>query len=223
MGWEVAVKGFNLSSWGLQHRTLVIFAMLLSLLLGTVAYFKLGRAEDPNLTIKVMTIDVNWPGATTRDLEQQVVEKIQRTLQEVPNYDYVQSYVRPGQATIFLVLKDWTRKSQIEESWYQARKRVNDIRQNLPKDIQGPFFNDDFGDTFGSIYAFHADGFDDVKMKQVLLSTRDHLLQVPDVSKVMLLGIQEPRFYIEFNYAKLAQLGISPLDLVNDLQKTECG
>ncbi|MBP4061946.1 efflux RND transporter permease subunit [Acinetobacter baumannii] len=219
MGWEVAVKGFNLSSWGLQHRTLVIFAMLLSLLLGTVAYFKLGRAEDPNLTIKVMTIDVNWPGATTRDLEQQVVEKIQRTLQEVPNYDYVQSYVRPGQATIFLVLKDWTRKSQIEESWYQARKRVNDIRQNLPKDIQGPFFNDDFGDTFGSIYAFHADGFDDVKMKQVLLSTRDHLLQVPDVSKVMLLGIQEPRFYIEFNYAKLAQLGISPLDLVNDLQK----
>ncbi|MBU3097318.1 efflux RND transporter permease subunit [Acinetobacter baumannii] len=219
MGWEVAVKGFNLSSWGLQHRTLVIFAMLLSLLLGTVAYFKLGRAEDPNLTIKVMTIDVNWPGATTRDLEQQVVEKIQRTLQEVPNYDYVQSYVRPGQATIFLVLKDWTRKSQIEESWYQARKRVNDIRQNLPKDIQGPFFNDDFGDTFGSIYAFHADGFDDVKMKQVLLSTRDHLLQVPDVSKVMLLGIQEPRFFIEFNYAKLAQLGISPLDLVNDLQK----
>lgn len=219
MGWEVTVKGFNLSSWGLQHRTLIIFAMLLSLLLGTVAYFKLGRAEDPNLTIKVMTIDVNWPGATTRDLEQQVVEKIQRTLQEVPNYDYVQSYVRPGQATIFLVLKDWTRKSQIEESWYQARKRVNDIRQNLPKDIQGPFFNDDFGDTFGSIYAFHTDGFNDVQMKQVLLSTRDRLLQVPDVSKVILLGIQEPRFYIEFNYAKLAQLGISPLDLVNDLQK----
>jgi multidrug efflux pump len=219
MGWEVTVKGFNLSSWGLQHRTLIIFAMLLSLLLGTVAYFKLGRAEDPNLTIKVMTIDVNWPGATTRDLEQQVVEKIQRTLQEVPNYDYVQSYVRPGQATIFLVLKDWTRKSQIEESWYQARKRVNDIRQNLPQDIQGPFFNDDFGDTFGSIYAFHADGFDDVQMKQVLLSTRDHLLQVPDVSKVILLGVQEPRFYIEFNYAKLAQLGISPLDLVNELQK----
>ncbi|WP_265102727.1 efflux RND transporter permease subunit [Acinetobacter calcoaceticus] len=213
------MKGFNLSSWGLQHRTLIIFAMLLSLLLGTVAYFKLGRAEDPNLTIKVMTIDVNWPGATTRDLEQQVVEKIQRTLQEVPNYDYVQSYVRPGQATIFLVLKDWTRKSQIEESWYQARKRVNDIRQNLPKDIQGPFFNDDFGDTFGSIYAFHTDGFNDVQMKQVLLSTRDRLLQVPDVSKVILLGIQEPRFYIEFNYAKLAQLGISPLDLVNDLQK----
>ncbi|EKU38081.1 MULTISPECIES: efflux RND transporter permease subunit [Acinetobacter] len=213
------MKGFNLSSWGLQHRTLIIFAMLLSLLLGTVAYFKLGRAEDPNLTIKVMTIDVNWPGATTRDLEQQVVEKIQRTLQEVPNYDYVQSYVRPGQATIFLVLKDWTRKSQIEESWYQARKRVNDIRQNLPSDIQGPFFNDDFGDTFGSIYAFHADGYDDVQMKQVLLSTRDHLLEVPDVSKVILLGVQEPRFYIEFNYAKLAQLNISPLDLVNELQK----
>ena len=121
-------EGFNLSAWGLCHGALVAFAMLLSLMLGALAYFQLGRAEDPNLTIKVMTIDVAWPGATTRDLEQQVVEKISRTLQEVPSFDYVQSYVRPGQATIFLVLHDSTRKAQIEESWYQARKRVGDIR-----------------------------------------------------------------------------------------------
>lgn len=210
---------FNLSAWGLRHGTLVVFAMILSLVLGTLAYFKLGRAEDPSLTIKVMTIEVAWPGATTRDLEQQVVEKIQRTLQEVPNYDYVQSYVRPGQATIFLVLKDWTRKAQIEESWYQARKRVGDMRHTLPDGIQGPLFNDDFGDTFGSIYAFHADGFDDVQMKQVLLAARERMLEVPDVSKVLVLGVQEPRFFIEFSHARLAQLGIAPQLLLDSLRR----
>lgn len=212
-------EGFNLSAWGLRHGTLVVFAMILSLLLGTLAYFNLGRAEDPSLTIKVMTIDVAWPGATTRDLEQQVVEKIQRTLQEVPNYDYVQSHVRPGQATVFLVLKDWTRKAQIEESWYQARKRVGDIRHTLPEGIQGPFFNDDFGDTFGSIYAFHADGFDDKQMKQVLLAARERMLEVPDVSKVLLLGVQEPQFHIEFSHARLAQLGIAPQQLLDSLRR----
>lgn len=212
-------EGFNLSAWGLRHGTLVVFAMILSLLLGALAYFQLGRAEDPSLTIKVMTIDVAWPGATTRDLEQQVVEKIQRTLQEVPNYDYVQSHVRPGQATLFLVLKDWTRKTQIDESWYQARKRVGDIRHTLPEGIQGPFFNDDFGDTYGSIYAFHADGFDDVQMKQVLLAARERMLEVPDVSKVLLLGVQEPRIHVEFSHARLAQLGIAPQQLLDALHR----
>ncbi|WEE77611.1 efflux RND transporter permease subunit [Comamonas testosteroni] len=212
-------KGFNLSAWGLRHGTLVVFAMVLSLVMGALAYFELGRAEDPSLTIKVMTIDVAWPGATTRDLEQQVVEKIQRTLQEVPNYDYVQSHIRPGQATIFLVLKDWTRKAQIDESWYQARKRVGDIRHTLPESIQGPFFNDDFGDTFGSIYAFHADGFDDVRMKQVLLAAREQMLEVPDVSKVLLLGVQEPRIHVEFSHARLAQLGIAPQQLLDALHR----
>lgn len=211
--------GFNLSAWGLRHGTLVIFAMFLSLALGTLAYFKLGRAEDPSLTIKVMTIDVAWPGAQTRDLELQVVEKIERTLQEVPNYDYVQSYVRPGHATIFLVLKDWTRKAQIDQSWYQARKRVGDIRHTLPAGVQGPFFNDDFGDTFGSIYAFHADGFDDVQMKQALLAARERMLEVPDVSKVLLLGVQEPRFHVEFSHARLAQLGIAPQQLLDSLRR----
>ncbi|WP_036998497.1 efflux RND transporter permease subunit [Pseudomonas chlororaphis] len=213
------MKGFNLSAWGLRHGSLVVFAMILSVLMGTLAYFKLGRAEDPNLTIKVMTIDVAWPGATVLDLEQQVVEKIQRSVQEVPYFDYVTSYTRPGHATLFLVLKDWTRKAQIEDSWYQARKRVGDIRQTLPEGIQGPFFNDDFGDTFGSIYAFHADGFDDVRMKQVMLATRERMLGQPDVSKVILLGVQEPRFYIDFSHARLAQLGIAPQQLLANLQR----
>ncbi|MDO4232159.1 MAG: efflux RND transporter permease subunit [Lautropia sp.] len=212
-------EGFNLSAWGLRHGALVVFAMMLSLALGSLAYFKLGRAEDPGLTIKVMTIDVSWPGATVRDIEGQVVEKIQRTLQEVPHYDYVQSHVRPGQATIFLVLKDWTRKAQIRESWYQARKRVGDMRHTLPAGIQGPFFNDDFGDTFGSIYVFRADGFDDVKMKQVLLAARERMLVVPDVSKVMILGVQEPRFFVEFSHLRLAQIGMAPQQLLDSLRR----
>jgi len=211
---------FNLSAWGLRHGTLVAFAMLVALILGTLAYFKLGRSEDPSLTIKVMTIDVGWPGATTREMEQQVVEKIQRTVQEVPHFDYVHSYVQPGKATLFLVLKDSTiRKADIEESWYQARKRVGDMRHTLPPEIEGPIFNDDFGDTFGSIYAFHADGFDDGQMKQVLLAARERLLQVPDVSKVMLLGVQEPRFYVEFSHVRLAQLGIAPAQLLDSLRQ----
>ncbi|WP_341666647.1 efflux RND transporter permease subunit [Alcaligenes sp. SDU_A2] len=210
---------FNLSAWGLRHGTLLTFAMLVSMLLGSLAYLKLGRAEDPSLTIKVMTIDLAWPGATTRDLEQQVVEKIQRTLQEVPHYDYVQSYVRPGQATIFLVLQDSTRKAQIDQSWYQARKRVGDILHTLPEGIHGPFFNDDFGDTFGSIYAFHSDGFDDAQMKQVLLAARERMLDVPDVSKILMLGVQEQRFFIEFSHVRLAQLGIPPAQLLDTLQR----
>lgn len=212
-------EGFNLSAWGLRHGALVAFAMMLSLMLGALAYFQLGRAEDPNLTIKVMTIDVVWPGAGTRDLEQQVVERISRTLQEVPNFDYVQAYVRPGQATLFLVLEDRTRKVQIEESWYQARKRVRDMLHTLPEGIQGPFFNDDFGDTFGSVYAFHADGFDDVQMKQVLLAARERMLDVPDVSKILMLGVQEPRFFVSFSHARLAQLGIAAAQLLDSLRR----
>ncbi|MGQ7814993.1 efflux RND transporter permease subunit [Metapseudomonas furukawaii] len=213
------MTGFNLSAWSLRHGPLVTFGMLLSLILGVVAYMQLGRAEDPSLTIKVMTIDVAWPGASTREVEQHVVERIQRALQDVPNYDYSTSYLRPGQATVFLVLKDWTRKAQIEESWYQARKRIGDIRHTLPEGIQGPFFNDDFGDTFGSIYAFHADGFNDGQMKQVLLAARERLLELPDIAKVQLLGLQDERFYVEFSHARLAQLGMSPQNLLDALRR----
>ena len=210
---------FNLSQWALKHPALIVFAMLVSLALGVMAYFQLGRAEDPDFTIKVMTIDVAWPGARTRNLEQQVVGRIERALQEVPHFDHVSSYTRPGRSTLFLTLNDWTPKDQVAESWYQARKRVDDIRHTLPADIQGPFFNDNFGDTFGSIYAFHSDGFDDGEMKQVLLATRERILRIPDVSKVELLGVQEERIHIEFSHARLAQLGIAPQDLFASLQR----
>ncbi len=210
---------FNLSAWGLRHAQLLVFAMILSVVMGVLAYRDLGRSEDPEMTIMVMVADVAWPGATTDDMQQQVVEKIQRTLREVPLYDNVRSYVRPGRATMFLTLKDWAKKDQIQESWYQARKRVGDMRHTLPEGVLGPFFNDDFGDTFGSIYVFHADGFDQARMKQVLLSARERLLRVPDVSKVQLLGVQEQKFYVEFSPAQLAPLGISPSQLLASLQQ----
>lgn len=210
---------FNLSAWGLRHAQLVVFGMILSVVMGVLAYRDLGRSEDPEMTIMVMVLDVAWPGATTTEMQEQVVEKIQRTLQEVPLYDNVRSYVRPGRATLFLTLQNWAKKDQIQESWYQTRKRVGDMRHTLPEGVLGPFFNDDFGDTFGSIYVFHADGFDQAEMKQVLLAAREHLLHVPDVSKVQLLGVQDQKFYVEFSPAQLAQLGIAPSQLLASLQQ----
>lgn len=210
---------FNLSAWGLRHAQLLIFGMVLSVIMGVLAYRDLGRSEDPEMTIMVMVLDVAWPGATTTEMQQQVVEKIQRTLQEVPLYDNVRSYIRPGRATMFLTLQNWAKKDQIQESWYQARKRVGDMRHTLPSGVVGPFFNDDFGDTFGSIYVFHADGFSPAQMKQVLLSARERLLRVADVSKVQLLGVQDEKFYIEFSPAQLAQLGIAPTQLLASLQQ----
>ncbi|MEQ4616983.1 MAG: efflux RND transporter permease subunit [Corticimicrobacter sp.] len=210
---------FNLSAWGLRHAPLVLFGMILSVILGVLAYIDLGRSEDPEMTIMVMTLDVAWPGATTREMEQQVVEKLQRTLQEVPLYDNVRSYVRPGRATMFLTLQSWAKKDQIQESWYQARKRVGDMRHTLPEGVLGPYFNDDFGDTFGSIYVFHADGFDQAQMKQVLLSARERLLRVPDVSKVLMLGVQDQAYHVEFSPDRLARLGISPSQLLASLQQ----
>ncbi len=191
----------------------MVFGMLLSLLLGAMAYLQLGRAEDPSLTIKVMTIEVRWPGATVPELERLVVEKIQQTLQEVPHHDYVNSHVRPGAATLYLVLTDATRQAEVAKSWYQARKRLADLQPLLPAGVEGPLVNDDFGDTFGSIYAVHADGYDDVQIKQVLLSLRAQVVKLPDVSKTLLLGLQDPRFYVRFSQDRLAQLGVSQASL----------
>lgn len=153
------MKGFNLSEWSLNHVTFIVFCMIVAIFFGIISYFQLGRAEDPSLVMKEMVIDVYWPGATAVEMENEVVEKIQRGLQEVPNYDYVTSYSRPEHASIFFFLKDWTKKKEIREGWYQVRKKLKDINHTLPKGIIGPFSNDDFGDSFGSIYAFHSDGY----------------------------------------------------------------
>ena len=155
---------------------------------GFASYLSLGRSEDPKYTVKTMIISVALPGASAREMETQVTDEIERVLQEAPNFDYVTSYSRPGEATLFATLRDDTRPQDVPDSWYQMRKRVNDLAPRLPPGTRGPFFNDDFGDTFGSVYAFRADGFSDAEMKQVLLAVRQRMLRLPDVAKVELSG-----------------------------------
>lgn len=213
------MTGFNLSAWALRHRALVVFMIAAILTAGLSSYMTLGRSEDPRYTVKTMIISATLPGASAREMETQVVDEIERVLQEAPNFDYVTSYARPGEATLFATLRDDTRPEDVPGSWYQMRKRVGDLAPRLPPGTRGPFFNDDFGDNFGSVYAFRSDGFSDAEMKPVLLAVRQRLLRLPDVAKVELSGVQEERFFIEFSHARLATLGIAPAQLFESLRR----
>lgn len=210
---------FNLSAWALRHRALVAFLMAAIMTIGTVSYFKLGRSEDPAYTLKTMIITVALPGASAREMETQVVDEIERVLQEAPNFDFVTSSARPGEATLFVTLRDDTLPRDVPASWYQIRKRVSDLAPRLPQGTRGPLFNDDFGDTFGSVFAFRSDGFSDAEMRDVLLSARQRLLRLPDVAKVELSGVQDEQFVIEFSHTRLAALGIAPQQLFDSLRR----
>jgi multidrug efflux pump len=202
------VSTWNLSAWGLLHRPLVYFFMLVLSTAGAFAYARLGRAEDPSFKIKAMVVIVDWPGASAREVEEHITDTIERTLQEVPHFDYASSYSKPGESVITINLRDDTPPGEVAECWYQVRKRLGDARGNLPAGAVGPFFNDDFGDTFGNLYAFHSDGFSPREMKDILLDVRQRLLRVPDVAKVNLVGVQDEVIYVEFSHARLAKLGI---------------
>jgi multidrug efflux pump len=185
-----------------------LFFMIVLSLAGAFAYARLGRAEDPSFKIKAMVVVVDWPGASARDVEEHITDTVERTLQEVPYFDYASSYSKPGESVITVNLRDDTPANAVAESWYQVRKRLGDARANLPAGAVGPFFNDDFGDTFGNVYAFHSDGFSPREMKDVLLAVRQRILRVPDVAKVDLVGVQDEVIYVEFSHARLAKLGV---------------
>ena len=198
------MSGFNLSEWAIRHRSLVIYFMLVLIAAGVASYFRLGRNEDPNFTINTMVVQANWPGATLDDTLKQVTERIERKLQETPGLDYVRSYTTAGQTTIFVNLKGATPAKEVPEIWYQVRKKVGDIRNSLPEGVVGPSFNDEFGDTYGIVYAFTADGFTHRELKDHVEEIRSRLLQVPDVSKVDVLGAQDERIFVEFSTERLA-------------------
>ncbi len=201
-------NGFNLSAWALKHRSIIIYAMLVAVVAGVMAFRGLGRAEDPSFVIKTMVVQANWPGATLDETTRQVTERLERKLQEVPKLDHLESYTRPGVTTIFVHLKGSATAAEVPDLWYQVRKGVADIRHTLPQGIVGPFFNDEFGDTFGIIYGFTADGFTHRELLDRVEAVRSELLHVPDVSKIELLGVQDERIFIEFSMAELASLGI---------------
>ncbi|MCE2898650.1 MAG: efflux RND transporter permease subunit [Betaproteobacteria bacterium] len=201
----------NLSEWALRHQPLVLYFMLALSVAGVVSFLKLGQAEDPDFTFKVMVVRTLWPGATAREVEQQVTERLEKKLQEVPWFDFTRSYSKPGESLIFVTLKDFTPPKAVPDAFYQARKKVGDIRYTLPAGVQGPFFNDEFGDTFGTIYAFTGDGFGYAELRDRVEDVRRELLRVPNVGKVDLLGEQKERVWVEISHRKLATLGIDPL------------
>jgi multidrug efflux pump subunit AcrB len=209
---------FNLSEWALSNRSLTIYLMIVVTLAGHFSYFRLGRAEDPSFVIKTMVVSAAWPGASVDDMLKQVTERIERKLQETPRIDFLRSFTRAGVTTIFVNLKDSTRADEIPDLWYHVRKSIGDIRHTLPAGIVGPFFNDDFGDTFGIIYGFTADGFTHRELRDRVEDVRSKLLTVADVSKIEILGAQDERIFIEFSMQELASLGIDRSALVAALQ-----
>jgi multidrug efflux pump subunit AcrB len=201
-------QGFNLSEWALDHSAFTRYLMIVLLLLGTAAYFQLGPDEDPPFTFRAMVVRTYWPGATAQQVAEQVSDKIERTLQEVPYADKIRSYSKPGESQIIFQIKDSSKASEVANVWYSVRKKVGDIRSTLPAGVQGPFFNDDFGDVYGVIYALEADGFSDAELKTLADDARQQLLRVPDVAKVALFGVQDEKLYLEISQKRLAQLGL---------------
>ncbi|MBX8539641.1 efflux RND transporter permease subunit [Pseudomonas cichorii] len=209
---------FNLSAWGLKHRTLVWYMMFVSLLMGSWSFLNLGREEDPSFAIKTMVIQARWPGATLPDTLQQVTDRLEKKLEEIDALDYVKSYTLAGESTIFVFLKSETRSADIPAAWYQVRKKIMDVRGELPSGIQGPAFNDEFGDVFGSIYAFTADGLSFRQLRDYVEQVRADIRSVPNLGKIELLGAQREVIYLNFSIRKLAALGIDQRQVLQSLQ-----
>ena len=201
--------GPNLSEWALGHRSFVIFLMMAAMVAGAVSYATLGRNEDPPFTFRTMVVQANWPGATLEEQEEQVTERLERTLQEVDNVDFLRSFTSAGVTRIFVNLEGSTDPAVVPDRWYDVRKRIGDMRHELPRGVLGPFFNDDFGDTFGIIYGFTADGFSQRELRDYVERVRSKLLQVPDVATVDLIGAQDEQIFLEFRTDRLASLGLN--------------
>ncbi len=206
---EPTPSRFNLSRWALEHVALTRYLMVVLMLLGIAAFFQLGQDEDPPFTFRAMVVRTYWPGATAQQVAEQVTDKLERTLQEVPYADIIRSYSKPGESQIIFQIKDSSKASEVANVWYTVRKKVGDMRYTLPGGVQGPFFNDEFGDVYGVIYALESDGgFSYAEVKTFADDVRQQLLRVPDVAKVELFGVQDEKLYVEVSQQRLAQLGL---------------
>jgi len=209
---------FNLSEWALNHRSFVVYCMLITVAAGLMSYFRLGRNEDPAFTFRTMIVQAAWPGATLDETLDQVTDRLEQTLKETPNLDFLRSFTRAGSTTIFVNLKGSTPPKRVPDIWYHVRKSVGDMRHTLPSGVVGPGFNDEFGDTFGIIYGFTSDGFTHRELRDHVEKIRTRLLNVPDVSKIEVLGAQDEQIIIEFSTEKLAGLGIDRAALIAAIQ-----
>ncbi len=200
--------GFNLSAWALAQKPLIFFLMLVTLAGGVFSYGRLSRNEDPPFTIKTMVVSALWPGATVGDTVSLLTDRLEKKLEEVPYLDRLDSYTRAGETVIMVNLRDDAPAQVVPNAWYQVRKKVADITALLPSGVQGPFFDDEFGDTFGQIYGFTAEGFSERELRDHLDRVRAEILRVPDVGKVQLLGVQEEQVVVEFSAGRLAAYGL---------------
>jgi multidrug efflux pump len=199
---------FNLSKWAIDHPALTRYLMVVLMVLGVAAYFQLGQDEDPPFTFRAMVVRTYWPGATAQQVAEQVTDKLERTLQEVPYADKIRSYSKPGESQIIFQLKDSSKPADVPNVWYSVRKKIGDMRYTLPQGVQGPFFNDDFGDVYGVIYALDAPGFTPAEVKKFADDVRQQLLRVADVAKVEQFGVQDEKIFIEIPQKRLVQLGL---------------
>ncbi len=208
---------FNLSDWALRHRSIVLYLMIAIGVIGALSYTQLGQSEDPPFTFKIMLIRTVWPGATAREVEQQLTDKIEKKLQETPHVDRIMSSSKPGESIVFFFIKDSAPANEVANVWYQVRKKLGDIRGQLPNGIQGPFFNDEFGDVYGNIYALAGRDFGHADLKRYAERIRAELLRVPDVAKVEFFGEQDERIFIELSSAKMATLGVDVATIMSAL------
>ena len=211
------MKGFNLSRWALEHIPLTRYLIAALLIGGILSYQQLGQDEDPPFTFRAMVVRAVWPGATAVQMAEQVTDPLERKLQETPYIDKIRSFSKPGESTIILELRESTPPAETGPTWYQVRKKIGDMAATLPQGVIGPFFNDEFGDTYGSIFALSGDGFTPAEMRDYADFVRQQLLKVPLVSKVEQFGVQPEKVYIEFSSKKFAQLGVPFEQIVNQI------
>jgi len=205
---------FNLSRIAIQHPAITGYLLVVLILAGIAAYFQLGQDEDPPFTFRAMVVQAYWPGATAMQMSEQVTDRLEKTLQEVPYMDKIRSYSKPGETTIIVELKDSAPPHEVPNVWYTIRKKIGDMRGQLPQGVKGPFFNDEFGDVFGVIYAVSAEGFSYAELKEYADFVRQELLRVPGVAKVEQYGVQEERIYVEMSQKKLARMGLDIREVI---------
>lgn len=210
---------FNLSEWALAHRNFVVYLMGLLTLLGVMAYGKLGQSEDPPFTFKVMLVQAWWPGASAQEMERLVADRIEKALLESPHVETVKSFSRPGETQIFVTARDATPARDMPDMFYQARKRVQDMQRTLPQGVRGPYFNDEFGETYGNVFALTGEGYSLAQLRDTADDLRKELLRVPGVAKVDVIGVQDEKVYVELSNEKLANLGFAPQEIVDALQE----
>ena len=208
---------FNVSRWALEHPALTRYLMVVLMVMGFAAYFQLGQDEDPPFTFRIMVVQAFWPGATAQQVAEQVTDKIEKTLQEVPHADRIRSFTKPGESLTLFQLKDNTPPGEVAGTWYQVRKKVGDMRATLPQGVIGPLFNDEFGDVYGSILALSANGFSHEELRQQAERVRSQLLKLPDVAKVETFGVQAEKLFVEVSQKRLAELGLDFGQIISQL------